>query len=113
MRRLDVRFDYLAFPVWAWGTVPGRGGGADREVVGMVRPETLSLPADLEAALRDWSRWADAHSDHGGRQPATPADRAAWQDRGRALSRRLAAATGAEVVFGAPSDPDCPTCRPA
>jgi hypothetical protein len=105
-----VRFDYLAFPVWGWGTVPGREGG--REVVGMVRPEALALPADLEAELWDWSRWADAHSDHGGGQPATPADRSAWWERGRDLAGRLAAATGAAVVFGHPTEPDCPTCRP-
>lgn len=112
MRRLDLRFDYLAFPVWGWGTVPGRGGAGTREVVGMVRPEGLGISDGLVADLWAWSTWADTHGEYGGGDPATTADRTAWWERGRDLARRLEAETGAAVVFGRPADPACPTCRP-
>jgi hypothetical protein len=113
VRRLDVRFVHLAFPVWGWGTVPGRGGRPARDVVGMVRPEGLGISAELAGELRRWAEWGDAHSEYGGGRPAAGAERRAWFERGRELAGRLAAETGAEVVYAWPADgadPDCPHC---
>jgi hypothetical protein len=113
VRRLDVRFDYAAFPVWGWGTLPARSGKPARAVAGTLRPEALGLSAELTADFTAWAAWEDRHSEYGGRQPATGGERQAWFEHGRELARRLAAETGAEVVYDWPvdgADPDCPYC---
>jgi hypothetical protein len=63
VRRLDVAFDNGAFPVWARGTIPARGGHPGREVVGMVRPEGLGLSEETGAeVVYQWDR-GDADPD--------------------------------------------------
>lgn len=112
--RLDVAFDYGAFPVWAWCTMPTRGGQPAREVVGMVRPERLGLSAELSSALQAWSDWIYLHSEYGGGRVASEEQRRASGEQGRELARRLSAETGAEVVYKGDrigdADPDCPHC---
>lgn len=104
VRRLDVQFDYGAFPVWAWHE--------ERQVDAMVGPEHLGVSAELTDALRAWSTWQDAHSQWGGGRSATAAQWAEHTLLGRRLAERLEAETGAAVVYGRPTDPDCATCRP-
>nr|WP_296064090.1 hypothetical protein [uncultured Actinoplanes sp.] len=99
-RRLDIRTDDDAFPVWGWFTLPARPGHPAREVHGNIGPRALGLSGDLAADLRDWA--------HAGRSPG-------WDERGRALAGRLESETGALVVYRWPAngrDPGCPDCPP-
>jgi hypothetical protein len=113
VRRLDVAFDYGAFPVWAWGVIPARGGHPGREVVGMARPEGLGLSAELSSGLQAWSDWKDLHSEYGGGRVASEEQHRAWSEQGRELTRRLSEETGAEVVYQwdrGDANPECPHC---
>jgi hypothetical protein len=97
-RRLDIRTDYDAFPVWGWFTLPARPGHPAREVHGNIGPRALGLSDDSAAGLRAWAL-AD-------RSPA-------WDEWGRSLASRLEAETGALVVYRWPvdgRDPTCPDC---
>lgn len=112
-QRLDVFVDYTAFPVWARGTWPARGDRPTREGVGMASPDRLGISPQLAADLRTWADWHDAHSEYGGRIPATTEQRATQVEQGRVLADQLAEETGAEVVYAWPSggaDLDCPHC---
>ncbi|MFV2112134.1 hypothetical protein ACFHW0_07295 [Micromonospora sp. LOL_025] len=110
---MDVAFDYGAFPVWAWITIPAHGGRPSREVVGSVSPEWLSISAKLATELRAWSDWMDLHSEYGGGRAATDEQYRAWAAQGRKLAQQLAEETGAEVVYQGDRgeiDLDCPHC---
>lgn len=114
-RRLDVRGDYGAFPVWGWFTRPARGGRPAAEVHGCISPGALGLTPELADGLQSWADWQDAHHQPGGDPPdkATPAEWAQWRERGRLLAAQLAEETGATVVYLWPSqgcDPHCPEC---
>jgi hypothetical protein len=119
VRRLDIRTDYDAFPVWAWATLPGFRGGPPREVNGCAGPGFLGISSELAADLQAWACWRDEHQGaawHGpdaGGEPTTDEDWQRWRTDGRALADRLARETGAAVVYLWPSegrDPDCPHC---
>jgi len=113
VQRLDVAFDYSAFPVWAWSTIPDHGGDPGREVVSMVDPEGLGLSVELASDLRAWSEWKDLHSEYGGGRAATDQQYRAWSEQGRKLARRLSEETGVEVVYREDRgevDLDCPNC---
>jgi hypothetical protein len=114
VHRLDVFFDYSAFPVWGQALVPARDGRPARVVHGMARPAPLGISAELAAGLQAWADWQDAHGEYGGGMPATGEEWAAHTEEGRALAGRLARETGAEVVyrFGSSGerDRDCPHC---
>lgn len=119
-RRLDVVPDYGAFPVWTWFMLPARGDQPAREVHGMATPKSLGLSADLADALQGWADWHDRNqrgpdyaSLHSDRPDPTPAERAEWFARGKALAERLAGETGRDVVYLWPSqgyDLSCPVC---
>jgi hypothetical protein len=98
--RLDLFFDYGAFPVW------GRRGGRH----GMMPASLLGISERLAADLQAWADRMDPHPDGSGSR----AEGADLQAAGRALAGRLAAETGAEVVYGVTPprerDPDCPHC---
>jgi hypothetical protein len=107
-RRLDVWTERGSFPVWGWFTLPAPSSDhSAREVHGNLGPATLGLSAGLAGGLRDWAHHYDAGLD--------PGERPAWRDRGRELADRLAAETGALVVYRWPADghdPSCPDCQP-
>lgn len=77
--------DYGAFPVWAWGTIPARGGRSCHGVAGMARPAGLGLSAEPATGLRAWSGCKDLHSEYGGGRVATDEQYRDWIDRGRKL----------------------------
>jgi hypothetical protein len=116
IRRLDVRTDYGAFPVWTWFTLPARGVQPAREVHGAAGPAALGLSGGLASALRTWATWHDDHqpaADRTDRPVTTDEELQKWLADGRALARRLAEETGTAVVYLWPSegrDPDCPHC---
>lgn len=118
VRRLDVFSDYGAFPVWGKGTLPASKDRPARELYGALTPELLDISARLSRDLRAWAEWRDLHNELG---PAGPVGDEAWRahhEWGRELANRLAAETGAVVVYGAilrrDAPPDCPHCgRPA
>jgi transposase-like zinc ribbon protein len=113
VHRLDVFHDYGAFPVWGRFTAPPSRGRPERELHGALSPGHLGVSEGLAAGLRAWAEWRDAHSEWGGRRPATTAEREAHQERGRVLAERLRRETGAEVLFEwrwPDGDPDCPHC---
>jgi len=103
-RRLDVRFDYLAFPVW--------------EAAGMSNPRRLGISDALARDLWEWRVTGEKHSEYGGKTPITPEVNAYLLRTGPVLADRLAEETGAEVVYSWPNGPDgrdptCPTCGPS
>ncbi|MFY1595380.1 hypothetical protein [Micromonospora sp. WMMD737] len=110
---MDVAFDYGAFPVWAWGTIPACGGRPGREVVEMVHPEGLRLSPKLATGLGAWSDWMDMHSEYGGGRVATDEQYRAWTEQGRKLAQQLSEETGAAVVYRGDHvevADDCPYC---
>lgn len=106
MSRLDLFPDYSAFPVWTWATVPGNRGRPARSALCMIRAPLLGISDQLAADLQRWADWRDSHSEWGGRQPATDEQRQEWSADGLTLAERLAAETGADVVYHWPVGPD-------
>lgn len=117
VRRLDVFFDYGAFPVWGKGVRPATDGRPATVMYGMLTPKLLGISARLTQDLRAWAQWADRHSEVGGGRSADGEAHLAHVERGRELADRLAEETGAEVVYDKVSErgnpPDCPHCGTA
>ena len=100
--RVDVFFDYSAFPVWT------AGGGC------MTNPHRLGVPPDLAADLWSWASSHDRRAVPGGN--ARPADNVARHEQPRLqlLASRLEHATGLATVVNHPGgrgDSTCPTPR--
>lgn len=114
VRRLDVFFDYGAFPVWGKGTRPATGGQPARVVYGMAKPELLGISPELMEGLQAWADWTDRHGAYGGGQSASSEARRAHLAQGQELANRLAEETGAVIIYGksrrGDGPPDCPHC---
>jgi hypothetical protein len=100
--RVDVFFDYSAFPVWT------AGGGC------MTGPHQLGLPPDLAADLWSWASSHDRRAVPGGQ--SRPADTVARHEQPRLqlLAGRLERSTGLAAVVNHPrglGDSTCPTPR--
>ncbi len=96
--RVDVFFDYSAFPVWT------AGGGC------MTNPHRLGLPPDLAADLWSWSSSHDRRAVPGSH--SQPGDNVARheQARLRILASRLERATGLAAVVNQPRGRGNGTC---
>lgn len=114
VRRLDVFFDYGAFPVWGKATLAEAGGRSARAVYGMAKPELLGISPQLAEDLQAWADWKDRHSAYGGGLSAGSESGTAHLAQGQELADRLAEETGAVVIYGevlcGDNPPDCPHC---
>jgi hypothetical protein len=114
-QRLDLEPDHGAFPVWFWGPLRHRPE-QDAHQSGL--PLSLRISTGLAEELQAWADWQDRHQQGAWRSPEHPAppstreDWARWRAEGRALADRLAAETGAAVVYGG-GGASCPGCGPA
>ena len=114
VRRLDVFFEYCAFPVWGQGMRPATGDQPAQAVYGMIRPELLGISSRLTEDLQAWADWTGRHSAYGGGQSVSGGARTAHLAQGQELADRLAEETGAVVIcdksLRRDNPPDCPHC---